>query len=71
MAKDSKETDPLTEFAKGLGDKAPTSIKEIAKVLVEMTSRFIEAMNKLTATVTALVPQPVISKRSLLLSRLQ
>lgn len=54
MAKDNKETDPSTEFAKGLRDKAPNSIKEVTKVLIEMTSKFIEAMNKLTATVTTL-----------------
>lgn len=33
-------------MAKGLGKKAPGSIKEISKVLVEMTTKFLEGLTE-------------------------
>lgn len=39
--------DALSDVAKGLGEKAPGSIKEITKVLVELTTKFVEALTEL------------------------
>ncbi|KAH9379572.1 hypothetical protein HPB48_022006 [Haemaphysalis longicornis] len=39
--------DALSDVAKGLGEKAPGSIKEITKVLVELTTKFVDALTEL------------------------
>ncbi|KAH7973672.1 hypothetical protein HPB49_003801 [Dermacentor silvarum] len=43
----SGKTDALSDIAKALVEKAPASIKEVSKVLVEMTYKFVEAMGDL------------------------
>lgn len=46
--------DALADFAKGLGEKTPGSIKEITKVLVELTTRFMAAMADLKTEVKSM-----------------
>ncbi|KAH6939626.1 hypothetical protein HPB50_019966 [Hyalomma asiaticum] len=43
----SSKPDALSDISKALFEKAPASIKEVSKVLVEMTSKFVEAMGDL------------------------
>lgn len=44
---DETNADALLTFTKALSDKAPNSIKEVAKVLLDMTTKFTGAMNDL------------------------
>lgn len=41
------KSDPLAEFANTFAEKTPNSIKEIVRVLTDMTSRFVEVMTEL------------------------
>lgn len=46
--------DSLSDFANILTERAPNSIKEITKVLVEMTSKIVEVVSELKSEVKAL-----------------
>lgn len=43
----SKKSDALAEFSQALSEKAPSNIKEIVRVLTDMTSRFVEVLTEL------------------------
>lgn len=47
-------TDALTDFARILGEKVPSSIKEVVKVITEMTAKFTTVVHDLKSEIKAL-----------------
>lgn len=47
----SSALDALSDFAKSLADTPPGSTKEVTKVLMELTTQFVQAMFDLTSTI--------------------
>lgn len=51
-----KKLDALTDFANALSEKAPSTVKDLGKVLLEMTTKFLDALSDIKTHVEKVNP---------------